>query len=160
MINGSFGIVRINRKCLFLSREEDNLLDIPGGGVESNEVDYTGVFKRELLEETGLDISRDQIMIVALLGQRLKKVEAEKYGVEFGHVFVHTVNLYGEYDIKLSHEHTDYQLLTYDQVLENYKRFKSGPLWMFFAFLAYQDTGKLQEGMLYDRRIWQGKEYI
>lgn len=160
MINGSFVILQINGKCAFLKRNDNGLWDLPGGGFDITEIDYKGVVLREVTEEMDVTISRDSLHLCAILGQRLKKEVSEMHGgIEMGYTFLHYVMLYTMPTITLDGEHSEWQLFSYDEIIANYKDFSSGPLWQYFTFLAYQETNKLQEGILYDRRIWQGKEY-
>lgn len=160
MINGSFTIIQINGKYLFLKREADGLWDLVGGGYDPSEVKYREVAKREAFEEAGIDLDKDSLELIAILGQQLRKDFIAKYGVKYGYVFIHQAVFYEEHQITLSREHTEYKLFTYEEIISDYKKFKSGPLWMFFTFLAFKDSGKLQEGMLGERRFWHGKEYI
>lgn len=159
-MHGSFCITQIKGKTLFLKREADGLWDLLGGGFEGSEVNYRQVLSREAFEEGGIDLSKDSLKLVAILGQTLRADIAEKHGVKFGFTFVHTATFYEDQVITLSREHTEYRLFTYEEIISDYKKFKSGPLWMYFAYLAFVDTGELQEGMLKDRRFWKGKEYL
>lgn len=160
-LNGSFTILQTNGKFVFIKREKDGLWDIPGGGYDIKEINYRKVAKRELEEETGVICSESDLTLCATLAQRLRAEDSKIYGgVTHGYVFLHSLVLYKKPIITLSAEHTHHKTFTYEQVLRNYKSFKSGPLWLFFTFLEYQRTGQIQEGLLYDRRIWQNKEYI
>jgi 8-oxo-dGTP pyrophosphatase MutT (NUDIX family) len=158
--NGSFVIVEFDGKYLFLEREQDGLLDIPGGGYELTEVNYRKIAKRELFEETNIDVPEASLLWCATLGQKLKKEVIEKFGVEYGYVFLHKITLYKKPTIILSREHVSYTFLPVSKVLTQYKKFKSGPLWLFFTYLAFKETHQMQEGMIADRRFWKGKEYI
>ena len=160
-MNGSFVMLQTCGKFDFIQREADGLWDIPGGGYEITEIDYKQVGKRELEEETGVLCKKEDLILCGILGQRLKKEDSERYGgVTHGYVFLHSLILYEKPEIILSEEHIKHKRFTYEEVIKNYKSFKSGPLWLFFTFLEYQRTGNVQEGLLYDRRIWQGKEYL
>lgn len=160
-IHGSFIILQINGKYAFIKREIDGLWDITGGGYEIDEIDYRKVAIREMQEEVGIKCKKECLHFCAVLGQRLKREDSLRYGgVTHGYVYLHYLILYKLPKIKLSAEHTDYKLFSYEEIIANYKQFKSGPLWLFFTFLEYQRTNKLQEGLLYDRRIWQKKEYL
>lgn len=160
-LNGSFIILQTNGKYDFIKREKDGLWDIPGGGYDIKEINYRKVAKRELEEETGITCEETDLTLCATLGQQLRESDSLLYGgVTHGYVFLHSLVLYKEPIISLSSEHTEHRRFTYEEVLQSYKTFKSGPLWLFFTFLEYQRTGQIQEGLIRERRIWQGKEYI
>jgi 8-oxo-dGTP pyrophosphatase MutT (NUDIX family) len=159
-IHGAFTILQINGKFAFIKREKDGLWDIPGGGFEITEIDYRKVAARELWEEMRIRCKKEHLNVCATLGQKLKAVDVERYGgVTHGYVFLHFLIIYKESSVRLSREHTEYKLFTYEEVIRDYKQFKSGPLWLFFTFLEYQRTNKLQEGLVFDRRFWQEIEY-
>lgn len=160
MINGSFNIIQIQNDFLFLKREDSGLWDAIGGGFDTNEIDYKEVNIRETQEETGIILNKKELQLCAILGQKLKKTTAEKHGVEKGLVFLHTSIFYEEKKIVLSDEHTDWNIFSYKEILNNWKDFTSGSLWMFFTILAFHQNKKIQEGSLYARRFWQGKEYV
>jgi 8-oxo-dGTP pyrophosphatase MutT (NUDIX family) len=160
MINGSFVIVEYNGKYLWMDRSDNGLGDIPGGGFNCDETDDLGVGRRELIEETRIKLPRESFYLCAKLGQRLKEEIAKKHNVHNGYAFLYRANLYEEPIIKLSKEHTKYYFLSYEEIISSYKKLSSGPLWLFFTYLAFKETYTLQTGKLYDRRIWQGKEYI
>lgn len=160
MINGAFSVVSYDGKYLFLKRKDKGLWDLPGGGFDVNEMDYKGVAVREIREETGIIIPRQTLRLVGILGQRLRKEFIEEYKVQFGLIFLHSVVLYEDPLITLSDEHTEFRWFSYLEVLEKYREFSSGPLWEFFTFLKFQETGILQEGMLRDRATWLGKSYV
>lgn len=167
-INGSFIILQINGKYLFIKRITDDLWDIPGGGYnlyENNnkdEISHYEVAIRETKEEIGIKCDKKYLHLCAMLIQTLKKSDFEYYGgvIRYGVVYLHYYILYQIPSIRLSEEHTQYALFDYQDIIDNYKNFKSGPLWLFFTFLEYQRTNIIQEGLLSDRRIWQGKEYL
>lgn len=160
MINGSFTTIVYDGKYLFLKRKDKGLWDSVGGGFDPDEVDYKGVAIREAAEEAGLTIQREQLNLFAILGQFLPKKIQEKYQVQKGLIFLHSVILHEEPKIILSDEHTEYHFFSYKEVLDRYKEFSSGPLWEFFTYLSFQETQQLQEGMLRDRATWLGKTYL
>ena len=166
MINGSFTVIQINGKYLFLKRIDKGLWDLPGGGYEIDEVDYRAVAIREAKEEAGIELSPKQLQLCAILWQQLPKRVLDHYEgkIKYGTVFLHCSILYTEKNpdeiLHIGDEHSEYQLFTYEEIINNYKNFSSGPLWMFFTSLAFHQTKKVQEGMLSERRIWQRKEYI
>lgn len=164
-LHGSFCILKaVDNRYLFLQREDNGLLELPGGGFNSRETDHAGVVIREVKEEARIILTRDMLKVCAVLGQRLKKEIIEYYGgkTEVGFVFVHTVELNElskDISVALSNEHTHYEWFLEEEIIAQYTRFSSGPLWMWFSFLAFQRTGHTQYGKLYDRRIWEGVEY-
>ena len=160
-INGSFGIFQFKGKYLFIKREDNGLWELSGGGFNINEVDYRAVLIREAFEEMKLKVSEKKMKLCAILGQTLKaEVSAQIGGVLYGLAFLHSCISYDDLPpITLSHEHTEYRLFTLEEIMDEWESFSSGPLWMFFTYLAFQETGKVQEGMLTDRKIWRGKEY-
>jgi 8-oxo-dGTP pyrophosphatase MutT (NUDIX family) len=166
MINGSFIVAEINRKYLFLRRIDNGLWDLLGGGYEVDEIDYRKVAVREAKEEGGIIIGPRDLQLCAILGQKLPQRVRDHYDgkIEYGSLYLHTYIHYTEpgkeFPITLGNEHSEYRLFTYDEIISEYKDFSSGPLWMFFTSLTYHQTKKVQEGMLYERRLWQGKAYI
>lgn len=165
MINGSFTVIQINGKYLFLRRLDKGLWDLPGGGYEIDEVDYRKVAIREAKEEAGIELQPKQLQLCGILWQRLSQKTIEHYDgkIKYGTVYLHCSILYPESEnslgISVGNEHSAYYLFTYEEIISQYKCFSSGPLWMFFAYMAFHQTKKVQEGMLRDRRFWQGKEY-
>lgn len=165
-MHGSFLILEVNGKYLFLKRNDNGRWDLPGGGFNMDEVDYKKVVLRELEEEAGIKIDREALQLCANLGQRLKKEVVEHYGgnAHMGFVWLHCVTVHKapdeEFPVSPGNEHSDYRFFTYDEIINEYETFSSGPLWFFFTFLAFRQTGKVQEGMLWDRRFWQEKEYV
>lgn len=164
MINGSFNLIQLNGKYLFIKRADNGLWDITGGGFDTHEIAYTEVALRETKEEVGIELSRNQISLCAILGQRLKKeVSAEYGGIEKGFLFLHTTILYektAEYPITLSDEHIEYRFFDYEEIITHWESFSPGSLWLFFTVLTFNQKKKIQEGMLFERRFWQGKEYL
>ncbi len=160
MINGAFTVCSYDGKYLFLKRKDNNLWDLPGGGFDPNEIDYKSVAVRELKEEAGVSVSKNQLNLFAILGQKIKKVFSDQYGVENGFLFLHSLVLHEKPEINLGDEHTEYQFFSYTEILEQYKNFSSGQLWSFFTFLAFSETQQFQEGLLRERKSWLGKEYF
>ncbi len=159
-LHGAFTILQVNGKYAFIRREHDGLWDIPGGGYSSKEINYKKVARRELIEEMAIRFPHKYFRLCGILGQKLKKVDSLAYGgVTHGYAYLHYIILYKEPVVTLSEEHTEYRLFSYEEVISNYKDFKSGPLWLFFTFLEFQRTNEIQEGLLRDRMLWQGKEY-
>ncbi len=164
MINGAFTVIAINGKFLFLKRLDKGLWDLPGGGFEPSEIAYREVTRREIKEETGLALQPDQIQLCGILGQRLKKSVTEQHGgIEKGLIFLHCAILYNDCTtpppIIVGNEHSEFRLFTYEEIIAEYKDFSSGPLAMFFTYLLFQQTNKVQEGMLSARIKWKGKDY-
>jgi 8-oxo-dGTP pyrophosphatase MutT (NUDIX family) len=160
MINGAFTVISYDGKYLFIKRKDKGKWDLPGGGFDVNEIDYKGVTVREIKEETGIVTTREDLKICAILGQRLPERVRSEFRVDFGLIFLHTLFLHEKPDIVLSEEHTDFNFFSYTEILESYKDFSSGPLWEFFTYLKYQETGILQEGILKDRSVWLGQAYV
>src|ERR1700740_2127084 len=95
MINGSFTSIEIERKHLFIKRQDNGLWDITGGGFDVDEIDYKGVARREVKEEIGIDLERKQLQLCAILGQKLKTDVSAKYGgIKKGLAFLHCTILY------------------------------------------------------------------
>lgn len=159
MINGGFTVISFNGTFLFIKRRDKGLWDLPGGGFDVNEVDYKGVSVREIKEETGIITTSSYLKLFAILGQKLPVRIRQEYKVDYGLIFLHELFLHQEPVITLSDEHTDFKFFKYTEILESYKDFSSGPLWEFFTYLKFQETGILQEGMLGDRSIWLGIDY-
>ncbi len=162
MINGSFAVIQMNGKYPFIRRKDNNLWDLAGGGYEPIEYNYKEVVLREIEEEMSIKLIPKQLQLCAILGQKLKKSVSEQYGgINYGLVFLHSCILYGDNlsSIHISDEHTESRLFTYDEIIGEWENFSSGPLWLFFTFLTFQQTKKVQEGLLFDRKSWQGRDY-
>lgn len=162
-INGSFNLLRINGKYLFLKSANSGLWEITGGGFEVTETDHSKIALRETFEESGIKVTREQMTLCATLGQTLRKETSEQYnGLKVGLLFVYLTILYGdtiEDSIILSDEHTEYRLFHYEEIIANWETFSSGSLWMFFTILAFEQSRRNQEGLLVERSEWQGKVY-
>jgi 8-oxo-dGTP pyrophosphatase MutT (NUDIX family) len=159
MINGSFILPIIQGNYLFIKRKDKQLWDLPGGGFEKSEIDYRGVAQREMQEECGILLPRENIHLFANLGQKLKKAVAEVHGVEYGFLFLHYAILHEVPKIIIGDEHLEYRMFTQQEIIAEWETFSSGPLWEFFTYLSFLETNKFQEGMLFERRIFNGKEY-
>lgn len=161
MINGSFAVIQINGKFLFLKRSDNGKWDLTGGGYDIHEVLHKVVVLREIKEEIDLSLDPNKLHLCATLGQKLKKAVSEQYGgIQYGTIYLYYSILYGNYKIVLDDEHTEYALFSYEEILQKWETFSSGPLWQFFTFLTFQEENKLQDGMLFERRFWKEKEYF
>lgn len=163
MINGAFTIIFYNGTFLFLKRKDKLLWDLPGGGFESDEVDYKSVAIREAKEEAGIDLVREKLHLFAILGQRLRQEAIQKHQVSRGFLFLHYTILHTAPVITIdpiAGEHSEYRFFTQQEIITRYTEFSSGPLWSFFTYLAFLETQKIQEGMLRDRATWLGKTYV
>jgi 8-oxo-dGTP pyrophosphatase MutT (NUDIX family) len=158
-LNGAFTVIYFDGKYLFIKRKDKGTWDLPGGGFDPSETNFTLIAIREAWEEIGLKISEEQMVLYAVLGQRLRKEAREKYNTEKGLLFLQYVILHEEPIINLGNEHTEYRLFSYTEIIANWKSFSSGPLWIFFAFLNYQQTHKIQKGELREYSVWQGIDY-
>ncbi|HWC57909.1 MAG TPA: NUDIX hydrolase [Candidatus Paceibacterota bacterium] len=158
--HGSFIILNINGKILFIQREDNGKWEIPGGGFNSDETDYKNVLLREVQEETGIILAPDTIELCAVLGQRLKKETIAYYGgrASAGFTFLYCATIAPQ-KISLSWEHTDYRLFSHKEILSDYPQVSSGPLWFYFTYLEFCRTGKVQQGTLFEKRFFEGKEY-
>lgn len=116
----SCGVVLFNKqKVLLLRHSKDESADLsvghwdfPKGHVEKSETEFETA-KRELLEETG-------IADVSLLENFREKIS---YSFFNGHSTINKeviffVGITTVYDVKLSHEHSDYEWLDFTSALE------------------------------------------
>jgi len=161
-INGSFALIKNNERSLWLQREDNGLLELPGGGSNNNEYHHKMVLIREIEEETKLKIKQSRLRLYAQLGQRLSPDTSQQFGgIEYGSVFLYYSNLYeSSFEITLSSDHIKYFFLSHSEIIRDWKKFSSGALWMYFTYLKFQETREIQEGLLRDRRKWKGKEYL
>lgn len=158
-LNGAFTVIDYDGKYLFIKRKDKGTWDLPGGGFDPSEIDFTLIAVREAMEEIGVSILEEQMVLYAVLGQRLRKEAREKYNTEKGLLFLQYVILHEEPNITLGNEHTEYRFFSYTEIISNWKSFSSGPLWIFFAYLKYQQTQKIQKGELQSYSVWQGIDY-
>lgn len=96
--------VTLNNKFLFLEiashKQEAGLWGVPAGKLESDEIPIKAA-KRELFEETGIDISLDEF-------QPLGTLYISKPDIDYSyHIF--SVHLNTECPVNLSAEHTSYK---------------------------------------------------
>lgn len=96
--------VNLNGKLLLLElashKQEAGLWGVPAGKLESDEIPVKGA-KRELFEETGIDISLDDFHSLGAL-----YISKPDFDYTY-HIF--SVNLNTEYPVSLSAEHTSYK---------------------------------------------------
>jgi len=161
-INSSFGLIRNNEQSLWLKREDSGLWELSGGGTNNDEFRHKEVLRREILEETGISVSEKRLRSFAALGQRLHEETSKQFGgIQYGTLFLYYCNLPGRRPkITLSSDHTNYRFFYHKEIMENWKEFSSGALWMYFTYLKFQETREIQEGLLADRKFWQGKKYF
>lgn len=147
MIHGAFTLVFCKEKILWLKRKDSGKWDLPGGGFDLDEIDFRAVASREIQEETGIIIKRDNLDIeIPPLGQNLTQSAQEYYDfkIKYGFVFVLTTHLQNEPEVVISDEHTDHQWFKVDEVLENPEDFSIGPRKMLYAFLRHKKGEKLK----------------
>ena len=74
---GAYGILIENNKILLIKKKTgpyDGKLDLPGGTIEFNEKPYD-TLKREFLEETGIDITEyEYLMLIQLIPSGIIKI--------------------------------------------------------------------------------------
>ncbi|HEY0979870.1 MAG TPA: NUDIX domain-containing protein [Candidatus Paceibacterota bacterium] len=161
-INSSFGLIRHEEQSLWLKREDNGLWELSGGGTNNDEFKHKGVLIREIEEEAGVKISEKKLRLYAVLGQRLHIETSDEFGgIQYGSLFLYYCNLPGKRPtVTLSHDHTDSRFFFHKEIMENWRDFSSGALWMYFTYLKFQETREIQEGLLYERRFWKRKKYF
>jgi 8-oxo-dGTP pyrophosphatase MutT (NUDIX family) len=108
---GQKAFIEKNGEILILKHEKG--LDFPGGKIKENELDFIGELKREVLEETRLEIEVDEPFVV--------------WHTKFpknGH-FIYLVGFRCRYisgEIKLSDEHLGYEWVN----IQNYESLDDG----------------------------------
>ena len=161
-INGSFALIKNNERSLWLQREDNKLLELPGGGSNNNEYHHKMAVLREITEEINQRIKETRLRLYAVLGQRLAAETSKQFGgIEYGSLFLYYSNLYeSSFPITLSKDHTNYYFLSHSEIIKDWRKFSSGALWMYFTYLKFQETREIQEGLLFERRTWKGKKYL
>ncbi len=107
IINSSKEIL-ILKRTNYKNNGSENLWDIPGGNVEKDECINNGI-KREVFEETNLSLENNNIFYI----DSGKKYE----NGQFVFTLFYSKNFQGE--LKLSHEHSEYRWINY-QDLDNF----------------------------------------
>jgi|GEM_PF-6725799 len=161
-INGSFAIIRYKGKFLWVKRADTGLWELVGGGEDRNEFNHKGALSRECREEIGKKIKQKKFYLFAMLGQTLSRAAREKFdGTKYGSVFLYYCDIIRmRKNIQLSNDHTEHNFFSHDEIMENWEKFTSGSLWIYFTFLAFQENGEIQEGLLKKRKTWKGTDYL
>lgn len=112
---GTKGLVFIGEKVLVYRRDANapkypNLIDVPGGGKESNETPFE-TFSREVLEEFGLTIRQEDIVY----GRKYKSAVKDN---EFGWYLVAELPESDENNIVFGDEGVGYALMGLDEFLK------------------------------------------
>jgi len=112
---GSKGLVFIGEKTLVYKRDGNTknypfCIDLPGGGPEPNETPFE-TFKREVMEEFGLDIEPEQIVYYKKYPSRLEPGKVAYFPV---------ARLSGaeEKNIRFGNEGLEYLLVSLDELLQ------------------------------------------
>lgn len=115
---------------------EKILDELPGGGVESDDIDFEAAARRELLEETGYEAGSMQF-----LGNDYK----DAYQNATWHFFLATDCVSRPDGQTLdNHEHIETRLITIDELLDNAKNGRMTDASA--VFLAYDKLMQLKEG--------------
>ncbi len=80
-------------------------LDMPGGKIKEGETDFIEELKREVREETGLEIKTGEVFSTGYF--EFKNPENKNFGKKVYLVFFKCKYISG--DVKLSHEHSGYR---------------------------------------------------
>lgn len=99
-------IIRDNEKVLLIRRNDHNVWELPGGGIEFSETPEETV-KREVKEETDLEIEPKNVVGVVSVS-----FESDKDGViEESHltIIVYECDLKSDKDVKLSQSHNEHK---------------------------------------------------
>lgn len=105
-------------QVLLLKRAKDNNTnagkwDIPGGLLEFNET-VEEVLKREILEETGLEVEIGPVIRVSEFPKESKLFKNEKRSLRF------IAYCHGDTDVKLSDEHSEFLWLEMDEAIKKF----------------------------------------
>lgn len=107
-------IVREEREVLLLKRTKDvknpNKWDLPGGHLEKGETLEESI-KREILEETGLEVEVGEILKTTEFSKDSKHFKDEKRGLRY-------LAYYEEGEVEISEEHQDFGWFEFDEALE------------------------------------------
>ncbi|MFO7807217.1 MAG: nucleotide exchange factor GrpE [Candidatus Moraniibacteriota bacterium] len=107
-------VVRDEREVLLLKRSKDQVnpgkYDLPGGRLEEGET-IEEALKREVAEETGLEVEMGDILKATEFPKENKHFKEEKRGLRF-------IAYYKSGEVKLSEEHEDFEWVSFDEALE------------------------------------------
>jgi molecular chaperone GrpE len=107
-------VVKDEKEVLLLKRAKDEInpekYDLPGGQLEKDET-IEEALKREVKEETGLEVQQGEILKVTEFPKENKHFKEEKRGLRF-------IAYYKSGEVQLSEEHQDYEWVTFDEALE------------------------------------------
>jgi 8-oxo-dGTP diphosphatase len=102
-----------NKQILIVKRADDDTYpgqwELPGGGVEFGEEPYKGL-KREIGEEVGLDVQIVCPLYVGTFSSQHSKVPTQYVDIVF------LCNITGSEEVKLSHEHSAYRWISFEDV--------------------------------------------
>jgi 8-oxo-dGTP diphosphatase len=114
LLNGSKGLVYIGDRILVYRRDSNTKyfplhLDLPGGGKDGDETPFD-TFKREVMEEFGINIQPDDICYV-------RRYHSAMVEGEFAYFPVAKLSTQSESDIRLGDEGLRYTLMNIDDFI-------------------------------------------
>jgi 8-oxo-dGTP diphosphatase len=114
-ISASGLVVDQSGKVLMVKRADNDtflpgVYELPGGGTDFNE-DPTEGLKREIREETGLEVNVDHPLTA--FSFMMEHEGVEKHTVEI----IYLCQFLGDQQVKLSFEHSDYRWINFDELI-------------------------------------------
>lgn len=107
-------VVRDEKEVLLLKRAKGQTnpkkYDLPGGRLDKGET-IEEALKREVFEETGLEVEMGDILKATEFPKKDKNFKEEKRGLRF-------IAYYKSGEVNLSEEHDSYEWLSFDEALE------------------------------------------
>jgi molecular chaperone GrpE len=107
-------VVKNEREVLLMRRSKDYVnpqkYDLPGGHLEKGET-VREALKREIKEETGLEVEPGEVLKVTEFPKENKHFKEEKRGLRF-------IAYYKSGEVELSEEHEDFEWVSFDEALE------------------------------------------
>ncbi|HVZ11509.1 MAG TPA: NUDIX domain-containing protein [Patescibacteria group bacterium] len=115
---GQKAFIKNSENKLLVLLDPASGLDLPGGKVQSDEEDLKLSLKREVFEETGLEIEVGEVFHVWRFHYPIEKVEASiRDSRTDGNIYrVGFACILKSGDVKLSNEHTEYKWIDKSEV--------------------------------------------
>jgi len=145
-------------KILLGKRSSDGMWELIGGGFDLKDFHAKTAVVREIGEESGLEITAEEITYFAHMTQKLPKFQEEK-----GHVFYFFKKVKKDFlsqPLLNSEEHSELAWHSIGDILEKGESlYKTSTLRMILHFLNYLSDKQFRFGVLKNRVSFKGYEF-